>query len=411
MDVPLEREVDEDESVKTLRVLAVSQSLFHVGCDVSICCRTSTKAVRTFQVYFDPASDDVILVNTGTTAILVTGDGQRQRITVYPLTKAQLSPGKWDICTTKMSVFPRRFLSFLPPSALLEQPHKKRGTSPDARDPSAKRTRGAGPLIRTLSAVRNQGVTAASHPLLDVRLQPGQPIELNGSTPEENYSITRIKSLYNNRASSVWRISITTLGSPSVLATEGKTEVGAPVPQSVVVKVLKPSHGIKTTASSWLQETSIHSQLNTGGPPTIVKLLGLDARLHSLYLEDIDAPSLAAWRGSDNYFSGTSDNACRILNDMASALAFVHGLGITHNDIKPGNILFSLTRGAVLIDFGLSKDSTSVSVSAAGTPWYVPPEFIADPQTGRGSPGDVWALGVVMLYLRRCLCLPDKTTD
>jgi serine/threonine protein kinase len=57
---------------------------------------------------------------------------------------------------------------------------------------------------------------------------------------------------------------------------------------------------------------------------------------------------------------------------MASALAFFHRNGITHNDIKPGNILFSPARGAVLIDFGLSSDSTHTSAAAtqtAGTPF------------------------------------------
>ena len=32
-------------------------------------------------------------------------------------------------------------------------------------------------------------------------------------------------------------------------------------------------------------------------------------------------------------------------------------------------------------------------------------------QTGRGPPGDAWALGVVMLYMRRRLRIPDKSTD
>jgi serine/threonine protein kinase len=185
---------------------------------------------------------------------------------------------------------------------------------------------------------------------------------------------------------------------------------------SVVAKVLKPSSSVKSTAVMWLRETSIHSKLSAGGLPTIVQLLGLDARLHSLYLEDIAAPSLAqrAWRGPDDYFSGTPADARRVLDDMASALAFVHGNGITHNDVKPGNILFSPARGAVLIDFGLSSDSTRASAAAtqtAGTPWYVPPEFMDNPLTGRGPPGDVWALGVVMLYLRRRLRIPDKSTD
>lgn len=39
------------------------------------------------------------------------------------------------------------------------------------------------------------------------------------------------------------------------------------------------------------------------------------------------------------------------------------------------------------------------------------PEFAESPATGRGLPGDVWALDVVMLYLRRRLPIPDKGTE
>ncbi|KAH9435377.1 hypothetical protein MCOR02_004317 [Pyricularia oryzae] len=85
----------------------------------------------------------------------------------------------------------------------------------------------------------------------------------------------------------------------------------------------------------------------------IVQLFGIDARVRALYMEDIRAPSFGDegyWRGPNGYFSGTGANAERIMRDMISALSWVHGLQVTHNDIKPANILFSGTRGAVLID-------------------------------------------------------------
>jgi hypothetical protein len=116
-------------------------------------------------------------------------------------------------------------------------PSKKRGTSPAARDPGAKRTRGAGPPdvsvnIRTLSAVRNQGVNvAASHPLIDLRA--GRTIKLIGSRPGEKYSVTRIENLSNTRSSSVWRAMISIL---------------APDHPSAVANVLKPSSSVKSTA-------------------------------------------------------------------------------------------------------------------------------------------------------------------
>jgi len=76
-----------------------------------------------------------------------------------------------------------------------------------------------------------------------------------------------------------------------------------------------------------------------------------------------------------------------------------------HNDIKPANILYSPERGAVLCDFGLSTH-TSNPASAGGTPYYVPPEFMGGKL--RGTPSDVWALGITMLYVLRKIAFPDS---
>ncbi|KAI6407959.1 hypothetical protein MCOR23_001613 [Pyricularia oryzae] len=137
----------------------------------------------------------------------------------------------------------------------------------------------------------------------------------------------------------------------------------------------------------------------TAGARFIVQLLGTDARIHTIYMEDVEGPSLAhpTWRQRpENLFTGSRGVAGRIMRDIALALDYVHSKGITHYDVKPGNIFYNDTRGAVLIDFGLSSDSpdTATNIYAAGTPWYIPPEFLAASNPGRGFPGDVWALGV-----------------
>lgn len=83
----------------------------------------------------------------------------------------------------------------------------------------------------------------------------------------------------------------------------------------------------------------------------------------------------------------------------------MHNQGIENNDIKPGNILFSPERGAVLCDFGLSSRVGLSPSTAGGTPYYVPAEYID--KKSRGKPGDVWAFGVTMLYVLRHTKLPD----
>lgn len=80
---------------------------------------------------------------------------------------------------------------------------------------------------------------------------------------------------------------------------------------------------------------------------------------------------------------------------------------IVHNDIKPANIAYSPERGAVLFDFGVAT-SIKHTRHTAGTPWYIPPDVLDSGM--RGAPGDVWALGVTMLYVLGKTRLPERVT-
>ena len=96
-----------------------------------------------------------------------------------------------------------------------------------------------------------------------------------------------------------------------------------------------------------------------------------------------------------------------ILKDVARALAFAHGRGIIHRDIKPDNVMLS-AGAAVVADFGVAKalsasrttgtrpvspTITGVGMSP-GTPAYMAPEqAAADPKADHR--GDIYSLGIV----------------
>ncbi len=101
----------------------------------------------------------------------------------------------------------------------------------------------------------------------------------------------------------------------------------------------------------------------------------------------------------------TARDAVRLMHDVAYALAYAHGRGTVHRDIKPDNIMLDrATNRALVMDFGVARRSDVVAETSGltrvgevvGTPEYMSPEqATGDTVDGRS---DLYSLGLVMWF-------------
>ena len=107
-------------------------------------------------------------------------------------------------------------------------------------------------------------------------------------------------------------------------------------------------------------------------------------------------------------------DAARVLREVAWALAYAHGRGIVHRDVKPDNILLEAGTGRALVtDFGIAHggrdpDTVTDPGRIMGTRNFMSPEQAAGEAIDGRS--DIYALGVVG-YLAVSGRLPFESTN
>jgi serine/threonine-protein kinase len=122
------------------------------------------------------------------------------------------------------------------------------------------------------------------------------------------------------------------------------------------------------------------------------------------YLEGIDLQDLVDIDGPQK-----PGRVVRILQEAAESLREAHTAGLIHRDVKPANVILC-NRGGIadmvkVVDFGLVKEigdiqdaGRSTTGAIAGTPLYLSPEAISDPEHMDGR-ADIYALGAVAYFL------------
>src|SRR5918999_5534467 len=180
--------------------------------------------------------------------------------------------------------------------------------------------------------------------------------------------------------------------------------------RKVVVKVLPPELAAALSVERFKREIMVAAAMQH---PNIVPVLstGNTERLPYFVMPFVEGESLRVRLGRGPL---SVREAVSVMKDVARALAFAHGRGVIHRDIKPDNIIISGAT-ATVTDFGVAKAVAASRAGPArgtieartpggstithagvslGTPTYMAPEqAAADPNTDHRA--DLYALGIV----------------
>jgi hypothetical protein len=162
--------------------------------------------------------------------------------------------------------------------------------------------------------------------------------------------------------------------------------------RKVAIKVLRPAVAGDVTALRRLaREVDTMRRVHS---PHVAEILDADVTAEPPYVVTQYVPGStleeAVFEQGPLYGSALQ----RLAAGLARALAAIHGAGVIHRDLKPGNVMF-LDGEPIVIDFGIAQavDSTRLTATGLviGTPGYLAPEIIEGEEAG--APADVhsWA--------------------
>jgi hypothetical protein len=135
--------------------------------------------------------------------------------------------------------------------------------------------------------------------------------------------------------------------------------------------------------------------------PNIVAIFdtGRDDGVHYIVMEYVRGRTLSAVLRAQPRLP--LERIVRIVDPVCSALAYAHGHGLIHRDIKPGNIMLTDHGDVKLTDFGIARALSSDTLTDAsrilGTAAYLSPEQARGDRVDARS--DIYAVGVVLYQM------------
>ena len=171
----------------------------------------------------------------------------------------------------------------------------------------------------------------------------------------------------------------------------------------VAIKTLNPIHqsqaDFEQKQVKFVQETF---RLKGCSHPQIVKVHEVvnENGLWGMIMEYISGEDLSVYISQRDKLSEAE--ALKYINQIGTALEYIHQQGMLHRDVKPNNIMLRKSQQeAVLIDFGLAREfdlNKTRSMTNARTEGYAPIEQYK--RRGKfGAYTDVYALAATLYHL------------
>ncbi|HVI36210.1 MAG TPA: serine/threonine-protein kinase, partial [Gaiellales bacterium] len=118
-----------------------------------------------------------------------------------------------------------------------------------------------------------------------------------------------------------------------------------------------------------------------------------------IVMEYVEGGSLAEALARDGAL--TPARVVAVARDCCAGLAYAHGAGLVHRDLKPQNLMLDLDGCVKIADFGIARtlDGTSLTLtgSVLGTAGYLAPEQAGGAQVTAAA--DIYGLGVTLHQL------------
>lgn len=184
----------------------------------------------------------------------------------------------------------------------------------------------------------------------------------------------------------------------------------------VAIKVLLPD-GVFSTPEARAGSLGFREEAISAmrlGHPAILRVFNYErhGELEFLVMEFVVGETLSQLARRRPQRRLTTLETIQVGLECLEGLAYAHGVGIIHNDIKPSNLLMTRAGAIKICDFGLARVAATATDAhvIAGTPGYMSPEILA----GRAGDvrSDLFSLAATLFALGNgCLMVPKNPAE